>query len=59
MKVIVVKWVPEPRSGYGIAMRVIKSDHPRFLKGTRFDFGFIIIATEEGYTVISLPMDNV
>lgn len=59
MKTIVAKWVSEEEFGYGRAMRVIESDHPRFVKGTRFDFGFMNIATEEGYTVISLPMDEV
>lgn len=55
-KVIIVKWVEETRSGYGKAMRVIESDHPRFTTDTRFDFGFFSIATDEGYTIISLPM---
>ena len=44
--------------GYGKAMRVIESDHKRFSNGTRFDFGFFDIATDEGYTIISLPMDK-
>jgi len=57
MKTIVVKWVKEEEWGYGKAMRVIESDHERFSKGTRFDFGFFDIATDEGYTIISLPMD--
>lgn len=56
MKTIVVKWVPD--SGvYGMEMRVIESDHDRFVKGCRFDYGFFSIATEEGYTIVSLPMD--
>lgn len=63
MKTIVVKWVKEEEwsialGGYGKAMRVIESDHERFRKGTRFDFGFFNIATDEGYTIISLPMDS-
>lgn len=56
MKTIVVKWVPEKQFGYGKAMRVIVSDHERFTPGTRFDFGFMSIATDEGYTIVSLPM---
>lgn len=56
MKTIVVKWVPEIEFGYGMAMRVIESDHPRFVVGSRFDFGFFSIATQEGYTIVSLPM---
>ena len=57
MKTIVVRWIPEETYGYGKAMRVIESDHPRFVKGSRFDFGFMSIATDEGYTIISLPMN--
>ena len=56
MKVIIVRWVPEVYvNGYGQEMRVIESDHERFVKGSRFDFGFMNIATKEGYTIISLP----
>lgn len=60
MKVIIVRWVPEVSgngygNGYGNEMRVIESDHERFVKGSRFDFGFMTIATKEGYTIISLP----
>jgi len=58
MKNIVVKWVPEKDLGYGKAMRVIESDHPRFVKGSRFNFGFFGIATDEGYTIISIPIDK-
>lgn len=58
MKTIIVKWVAEEEFGYGKAMRVIESDHVRFTKGTRFDFGFMDIATDEGYTIISLPMEH-
>ena len=54
MKTIVVRWVPEVE--YGKAMRVIESEHERFTPGTRFDYGFFNIVTDEGYTVISLPM---
>jgi len=56
MKTIVVKWVKEEEYGYGKAMRVIESDHDRFSVGTRFDYGFFSIATNEGYTIVSLPM---
>jgi hypothetical protein len=59
VKTIVVEWVPEKRFGYGMAMRVIQSDHPRFSVGTRFDFGFFSIATQEGYTIVSLPLKSV
>lgn len=55
-KTIVVQWVKEEEWGYGKAMRVIESDHARFTVGSRFDFGFFSIATDEGYKIISLPM---
>lgn len=58
MKIIIVKWVPEETSGYGKAMQVIESNHERFSNGTRFDFGFFSLATDEGYTILSLPMDE-
>ena len=59
MKTIIVRWVKEEEFGYGKAMRVIESDHKRFSKGTRFDFGFFKIATDEGYTIISLPQESI
>ena len=40
---------------YGKAMRVICSNHPRFEDGTRFDFGFLEIASDQGYTITVLP----
>jgi hypothetical protein len=55
MKTIVVQWVPES-SPYNKAMRVVVSEHPLFTVGYRFDFGFMSIVTDEGYTVVSLPM---
>ena len=58
MPTIIVKWVLEEEFGYGKAMRVIESDHPRFTKGSRFNYGFFDIATDRGYTIISLPMDE-
>jgi hypothetical protein len=56
MKKITVQWVPEAEWGYDMAMRVIESNHPRFIVGSRFDFGFFSIATREGYVILSLPL---
>jgi len=56
MKTIVVRWTEEEEWGYSKAMQVIESDHKRFTKGSRFDFGFFGIATDEGYTIVSLPL---
>ncbi len=55
MKTIVVQWVPD-NGDYGMEMRVIASKHPRFFVGHRFDWGFFSMVTEEGYTVVSLPL---
>ncbi len=38
-----------------IEMRVVDSNHPRFSKGKRFDWGFAEIALREGYTLEILP----
>ncbi len=59
MKTIIAKWVEEEENfAYRGCMYVIYSDHERFTVGTRFDFGFFNIATKEGYTIISLPMEE-
>lgn len=58
MKTIVVRWVKEEDFGYGKALLVIESQHERFLKGSRFDYGFFNVASDEGYTIISLPMNT-
>jgi len=54
MKYIVVQWLKE-KSPYKKCMRVIKSNHPRFSDGTRFDYGFLDIASCEGYAITVLP----
>jgi hypothetical protein len=54
MKLIIVNWIDE-NSFYKQSMIVTQSNHPRFKVGTRFDFGFFKIATDEGYTIISTP----
>lgn len=54
MKYIVVQWQPE-EGMYHKAMRVLVSNHPRFLEGTRYDFGFLEISSCEGYTITVLP----
>ena len=59
MNTIIVEWIKEDDFGYGMAMKVISSDHPRFVKGSRFDFGFMTVATQQGYTVISLPTKDI
>lgn len=58
MKEIVVKWVYDTNI-HGKEMRVISSNHPRFIKGSRFDFGFFDIATDEGYNIISFSSGKI
>ena len=57
-KLIVVQWVKEDAFGYGKAMRVVESNHPRFIIGSRFDYGFFNVASDEGYVILSLPMPS-
>ena len=56
MKTIVVDWVEDMNFGKGKVMRVIVSEHPRFRVNSRFDYGYMGIAVEEGYTVVLLPV---
>lgn len=58
MKYIAVQWQYE-NSYYKKSMRVICSNHPRFRKDTRFDFGFLDIASCEGYTITVLPSKEI
>ena len=47
-----------PDDQYPWAMYVVASGHPRFVVGSRFDFGFMKIALNEGYTVIVGPVPD-
>ena len=59
MKTIVVRWGLEgPEDFKNLVMRVVASGHPSFTIGSRFDFGYFNIATVEGYTIISLPVEE-
>lgn len=57
MKKIIVKWVPCDiyGTGYSKEMRVVYSNHSRFTEGTRFDYGFMNIASGEGFIIEVLP----
>ena len=59
-KTIVVEWVEQSGHNpfWSKEMRVVSSTHKRFVVGYRFDFGFFSIATDEGYTIISLPQNE-
>jgi hypothetical protein len=57
MKTIIVKWIPNNdtyRHSKSV-MIIIWSNHFRFIEGMIFDYGFFNIASEEGFTIISLP----
>ena len=58
MKFIVVQRKPE-LSIYGSAMYILASSHERFTVGERFDYGFMQIAEQEGYTITVLPMQEI
>lgn len=62
MRTIIVQWIDSttniPNGFNPTDMIVISSDHPRFVKGSRFDYGFFSIAIKERYTIISLPVDS-
>ncbi len=57
MKFIVVQNLLE-NSNYGAALRVVRSNHPRFYDGSRFDYGFMGIAVGEGYTITIVPSEE-
>jgi len=57
MKKIIAVWIKTPSEDiYDMEMRVIYSNHKRFKQGTRFDFGFLDIASREGYIIEIFPL---
>ncbi len=57
MKKIIVQWYKTVDDKmYDKEMRIIYSTHKRFTEGTRFDFGFMTIASSEGYIVELWPL---
>lgn len=56
-KLIIVQWV-EAEFPYGKEMRVFKSNHKKYKVGSRFDYGFFDVATNEGYSIVSIPMQK-
>jgi len=56
VKKIIVKWVStEQLDIHAKEMRVVSSNHERFVTGSRFDFGFFRIASGQGYIIEMLP----
>jgi hypothetical protein len=43
----------------GRRIDVVRSDHPAYVKGSRFDYGFAKKALGEGYTVVFLPQRRI
>lgn len=56
MKTIIVQWTTCNDGVYNSEMIVVVSAHEKYVAGSRFDFGFFSIATNEGYTIVSLPI---
>ncbi|MBS3117373.1 hypothetical protein J4430_00630 [Candidatus Woesearchaeota archaeon] len=60
-KYIVAQMVPdtiEPYASQGkLVPRVVKSSHPQYQTGNRFDYGFLEVALGQGYAVAILPKD--
>lgn len=58
MKKIIVKWYKTTNDQmYDKEMMVIYSNHKRFKVGTRFDFGFLQIASSDGFIIEIRPME--
>lgn len=56
MKAKMVKdWVPPYEKG--TIPVVIEGDHPRFVEGTRLDWGFVQVAIGDGWTVSIEPFE--
>lgn len=60
-KKIIVQWFKcseekKKMFGYDNEMYVVDSNHPLFVFGTRFDFGFIERASEDGYIIELIPL---
>lgn len=47
----IVAHLERERTDYGSIPVVLLSNHPRFVVGTRLDYGFLHIALDEGYAV--------
>ena len=56
MKKITVVWEKtKDDTMYDIEIRVVYSNHKRFTRGTRFDFGFLELASRAGFIIEILP----
>ena len=57
MKKIVATWQSTKGKDpmYEKELRVVFSTHPGYVKGSRFDYGFLDLASSEGYIIEILP----
>ena len=59
MKKIIAKWYKTKEGSlYPKVMIVEYSNHPIYKEGERFDFGFVQIASEEGYVIEIFPLKD-
>lgn len=49
---VIVAQIQLEKSEYEVCPVVVVSNHPRFKEGSRFDYGFLRIALDEGYSVL-------
>ena len=56
MKLIICKWI-KTDDFYEKEMRIVFSNHERFVVGSRFDFGFMNVTVDEGYMIQLLPYE--
>ena len=57
MRTIIIKWVPEKTFG-GKSMVVVESTHGQYANGTKFSARDFHSATDDGYTIVSLPVEE-
>ncbi len=59
-KVIVAKMLPDtvPMYNGSCIPVVMASTHSQFPVGARFDWGFVQVALDEGYSLLILPQDK-
>lgn len=59
-KIIIVRmvkdWIKPYSDMNGVIPKVLISTHPRFVRGTRFDYGYLEVALRDGYMVLILPL---
>ena len=61
-KLIIAEMVKDNISPYkevgSVIPRIIYSNHPTFLQGCRFDYGYLQVALEDGYNIMLCQGDS-